>query len=52
MMLKKLKGVWPFILIKNKIDKNKLKSIIFRNKTDKKVRRFIISLFKYRNKKI
>ena len=33
---KKLKGIWPFILIKNKIDKNKLKSIIFRNKTDKK----------------
>ena len=33
---KKLREVWPFILIKNKIDKNKLKSIIFCNKADKK----------------
>ena len=33
---KKLKEVWPFILVKNKIDKNKLKSIIFSNNADKK----------------
>ena len=33
---KKLKDEWPFIIIKNKIDKVKLKSIIFCNKTDKK----------------
>ena len=33
---KKLREVWPFILIKNKIDKNKIKSIIFCNKADKK----------------
>ena len=33
---KKLKEVWPLILIKNEIDKSKLKSIIFSNKSEKK----------------
>ena len=47
---RKLKEVWPFVIIKNKIDRGKLKSIIFCNKTEKKKLENL--LYPYLNKEI
>ena len=52
-IIQKLKNIWPLVVKNNYIDKLKLRTIIFSNNLEKKkVRKIIISLFKYRIKKV
>ena len=52
-IIQKLKNIWPLAVKNNDIDKLKLRTIIFSNNHEKKkTRKFIISLLKYRIKKI